>query len=121
MLDLISGRATGVIKGMTIDAMMSARPAFGVGLLLRVLLMVAMALPMLAITPTQSSAQNRIQPALLAMIAEHPDRQVNIIVQKTSHDSGVENAVARLGGTITSDLHNINAFGATLPARSMAP
>jgi serine protease AprX len=104
---------------MTIDRIMSASPAFGIGLLFRVLLMVAMVLPMLAITPTQGNAQERIQPALLAMIAEHPDRQVNIIVQKTSHDARVEDAVAHLGGTITSDLHIINAFGATLPARSV--
>src|SRR2546426_8632038 len=101
MLDLISGRAIGVIKGMTIDRIMSARPSFGIGLLFRVLLTAAMVLPMLAITPTQSSAQDRIQPALLAMIAEHPDRKVNIIVQKTSHDARVEDAVSRLGGTIT--------------------
>ena len=110
MLDRISGEVIGVIKGMTIDRIMSARPSFGIGLLFRVLLTTAMVLPMLAITPSQSSAQDRIQPALLAIIAEHPDRQVNIIVQKTSHNSGVENAVARLGGTITSDLHIINAF-----------
>jgi serine protease AprX len=41
---------------------------------------------------------------------------VGIIVQKIGNDNAVEERVAQLGGTVTKDLHIINAFAAELPA-----
>ena len=54
------------------------------------------------------------------MAAERPDATLGVIVQKAVKDTQVESLVARLGGTVTADLHIINAFGATLPARAIA-
>jgi serine protease AprX len=45
---------------------------------------------------------------------------LGVIVQKSVKDARVENLVARLDGTVTQDLHIINAFGAKLPGRAIA-
>ena len=61
------------------------------------------------------------QPLLLSVANQEPDKPVNVIVQKTVSvkDTSVEQAVQGLGGTVTSDLHIINAFSATLPAKAI--
>ena len=59
------------------------------------------------------------QPLLLDIAAQQPDKQVNIIVQKTGKDTSVEQAVYNLGGIVTKDLHIINGFAAQLPARQI--
>jgi serine protease AprX len=68
----------------------------------------------------QPEVTPRAQPLLLQMAAERPDQSLSIIVQKSVKDSRVESLVTRLGGAVTEDLHIINAFGATLPARAVA-
>jgi serine protease AprX len=50
---------------------------------------------------------------------QHPDAQVDVIVQKSVSDSQVEDTVTKLGGQITKDLHIINSFAASVPARSI--
>jgi len=65
--------------------------------------------PVGAGTPAVSSAL-RAQPVLLSMAAEHPAANVGVIVQKTNSGASVEGLVTRLGGTVTKDLHIINAF-----------
>ena len=58
----------------------------------------------------------RIQPILTYMAAEDPAQIVHVIVQKTAESQGeeAEAQVAALGGTVTSDLHIINAFAAEM-------
>jgi serine protease AprX len=62
----------------------------------------------------------RIQPILAYMAAEDPAQTVRVIVQKTVESQGqeVEAQVAALGGTVTSDLHIINAFAAEIPLQA---
>jgi serine protease AprX len=59
------------------------------------------------------------QPVLLQIASQHPDEQINVIVQKQVTDSEVEALVSRLGGVVSGDLHIINAFTAKLPARTV--
>jgi len=84
-----------------------------------ILLVVALLLPLAAVRPGPG-ATPRAQPSLLQLAAERPDETVAVIVQKTVRDARVENLVARLGGTVTQDLHIINAFGAQLPGKAVA-
>src|SRR5437868_8596866 len=87
---------------------------------LRATVIVALLLPMVAIAPAHhADAAQRIQPALLQMTMRHPNSTVGVIVQKTVQDKSVEQAIARLGGTVTKDLSIINAFAAQLPAKSV--
>jgi len=84
---------------------------------LRLLLVLALAAPMLAAAPIMpSSAAPHAHPALLQLAAKNPDSIVNVIVQKSDRSSTPEKMVTSLGGTVTQDLHIINAFGATLEA-----
>jgi serine protease AprX len=82
------------------------------------LLVAALLLPFMATGPMQAVTP-RAQPILLQMAAERPDATLSVIVQKTVKDTQVESLVARLGGTVTADLHIINAFGAILPAKAI--
>jgi serine protease AprX len=89
------------------------------GRYLSVLLVVALLLPFMA-TELKPELAPRAQPILLQMAAERPDATLSVIVQKAVKDTQVESLAARLGGTVTADLHIINAFGATLPAKAIA-
>lgn len=62
------------------------------------------------------SVSLRLQPILAYMAAEEPAQIVHVIVQKTAESQGeeVEAHVGALGGTVTSDLHIINAFAAEM-------
>ncbi len=84
-----------------------------------VLLVVTLLLPFMA-TELKPELTPRAQPILLQMAAERPDATLSVIVQKTVKDTQVESLVIRLGGTVTADLHIINAFGAILPAKAIA-
>lgn len=75
------------------------------------LLLVLLSMPM----PPPSLAA-RAQPDLLALAAQQPDAALSVIVQKTAPGQSVEAQVAKLGGTVTKDLHIINAFAADMPA-----
>ena len=88
------------------------------GRYLSVLLVVALLLPLMGMAP-KAEVTPRAQPILLQMAAERPDATLSVIVQKAVKDTQVENLVARLGGTVTDDLHIINAFGAKLPAKAL--
>jgi serine protease AprX len=59
------------------------------------------------------------QPQLLALVTQHPEGRLNVIVQKLTKDGSVEQLVTRLGGVITKDLHIINAFAADVPASAV--
>jgi serine protease AprX len=86
----------------------------------RVLLLAAMVLPLVAVSPARmSEAASRVQPVLLAIAQQAPDDMVGVIVQKSTADKSVENVVAGLGGTVTKDLHIINAFAARMPAKAV--
>src|SRR5512136_2237071 len=99
----------GIIRGLRFNW---ARPV-------SILLVVALVLPLMAAGPAPE-ATPRAQPILLQLAAEHPDETLGIIVQKSVTDTRVENLVARLDGTVTQDLHIINAFGAQLPGKAVA-
>src|SRR5688572_23909170 len=91
----------------------------GGSLVLRVLLFVALVLPMLGLgfaveTPRTAAAH----PLLLKTAAQTPDAHVSVIVQKGTSSDEPENLVARLGGRVTKDLSIINAFAANLTARA---
>lgn len=60
----------------------------------------------------------RLHPALI-QIAAGPERKVPVIVQKTNATGRVEDLVSELGGTVTKDLHIINAFAAELPTSAL--
>jgi serine protease AprX len=83
-----------------------------------VLGVVALLVPLLAVAAAPDAAP-RAQPVLLAMVAEHPEARVGVIVQKTVKDTNVEERVIQLGGVVTKDLHIINAFAAELPAQAV--
>ena len=85
------------------------------------LLVVALLLPLVAVAPVQAPGlAGNVQPLLLQMAVARPEAKISVIVQKTVKDSRLEDLVARLGGTVTSDLHIINAFAAELPGK-LAP
>jgi serine protease AprX len=63
-------------------------------------------------------AAPRAQPELIALAQQQPDATIGVIVQKNVTGTAVEQFVTQLGGTITLDLHIINAFAAQLPARA---
>src|SRR5438105_777259 len=88
------------------------------GALPRWLLLVAILISMAPHAPKVEAAA-RVQPALLQMVVQHPDATVRVIVQKASSDRSVEALVTRMGGTVTRDLHIINAFAAEMPARAV--
>ncbi len=82
------------------------------------LLVVALLLPLVVVaTPVAASGlAHRAQPVLLQMAAAQPETRVGVIVQTTPQGGRMAELVAALGGTITADLHIINAFAAELPA-----
>lgn len=87
---------------------------------LNLLFVVALMLPLVAVTPAQAPGQTgHVQPLLLQMAAEQPEARVTVIVQKTVKDNSLEGRVTRLGGVVTDDLHIINAFAAELPAKGV--
>jgi serine protease AprX len=79
-------------------------------------LVLSLVLPM---APSLPHAPARIQPSLLAMATQQPDRTVSVIVQKTAKEADAEAAVSALGGTVTKDLRIINAFAAELKAKDV--
>ncbi|MEK7325543.1 MAG: S8 family peptidase [Chloroflexota bacterium] len=68
-----------------------------------------------ASAPTVASAAN-LHPALAQLAVESPEQAVAVIVQKAETSDRAEKLVARLGGTVTKDLHIINAFAAEMTA-----
>ena len=75
----------------------------------------------LILTLTTLGASNPIfavkaQPVLVELAAQDPTRMVQVIVQKVTTTSEVEEQVASLGGQVTQDLHIINAFAAEMSA-----
>jgi serine protease AprX len=85
-------------------------------------LVVALALVMTLAMPLAAPLAQlgaRIQPLLVELAAQDPDQTVSVIVQKSVKDDRVEQAVGALGGTVTKDLHIINAFAAELKAKDV--
>jgi serine protease AprX len=80
-------------------------------------LLLSLVMP-LAAPFTQPAA--RVQPQLLELAAQQPDQVVSVIVQKAVQDDRVEQAVGALGGSVTKDLHIINAFAAEMKAKDVA-
>ena len=73
--------------------------------------------PAAAFGPTRAMS---LQPELIKQMAEQPEQEVAVIVQKTSAGNHLEALVEALGGKVTHDLHIINAFAATLPAKAVS-
>jgi serine protease AprX len=89
---------------------------------LNLLLVVALMLPLMAVTPAHAPSvgrAQRVQPILLQMAAEQPEARVSVIVQKTVKDTSVENLVTGLGGQVTKDLSIIHAFAAEVPGKAV--
>ena len=85
---------------------------------LNFVLVLALLLPLMVLRPRRNITP-RAQPVLLELAATRPKETVSVIVQKVMAGSSVEERIARLGGTVTRDLHIINAFAAELPARAV--
>ncbi len=60
----------------------------------------------------------RAQPELLQIAAVKPEQPVQVIVQKAGADSAAEDLTVSLGGSVTRDLHIINAFAAEMSAQA---
>ncbi len=61
----------------------------------------------------------KLQPVLAQMATAQPDSLVSVIVQKSARDNRVEEALAKLDGKVTQDLHIINGFAAELKAKDV--
>src|SRR5690349_14982391 len=85
---------------------------------LRMLALLVLLVPFLSPAPAPAPVL-RAQPELLAAAAAQPAARLQVIIQKTAHDTSLEALVARLGGRVTLDLHIINAFAAELPASAV--
>jgi serine protease AprX len=57
-----------------------------------------------------------LHPLLAQLAAESPEQTVAVIVQKAEASDRAEKLAAQLGGTVTTDLHIINAFAAEMTA-----
>src|SRR5262249_40676491 len=57
-----------------------------------------------------------LHPALAELAARSPTQTVSVIVQKADWSNQAAERVAGLGGTVTKDLHIINAFVAEMTA-----
>jgi len=69
--------------------------------------------------PGTAAADNlppQAQPVLVDLAYKDPAQDVRVIVQKAARTTNAEEQVAALGGTVTSDLHIINAFAAEMTA-----
>src|SRR5215213_444087 len=66
----------------------------------------------------QLEAAPRAQPELIALVQQQPQAIISVIVQKNLAGTNVEQRVSQLGGTITLDLHIINAFAARLAGQA---
>jgi len=58
----------------------------------------------------------RLHPLLAQLATESPEQTVAVIVQKAEASDRAEKLAAQLGGTVTKDLHIINAFVAEMTA-----
>ncbi|MFY9585852.1 MAG: S8 family serine peptidase, partial [Actinomycetota bacterium] len=98
----------------------SLRTKAPLALLLCIALLLLSAPALFTIHPTLSATSSaggaEVDPALSA----YSTGTVPVIVQKTSADASVEEAVVRLGGTITRSLSIVDGFSASIPARAMA-
>ena len=65
------------------------------------------------------TAAGNTQPQLARIAAQKPDSLVSVIVQMTDKGAHVEGAVKSLGGSVTKDLHIINAFAASIPGKAV--
>ena len=86
---------------------------------LRMLALFVLLVPFLSLAPAPAPVL-RAQPELLAAAAAQPAARLQVIIQKTAHNTSLEALVARLGGRVTLDLHLINAFAAELPASAVS-
>src|SRR5438045_1953576 len=82
-----------------------------------IVVLFALLVALIPIVPRLEEAP-RAQPELIALAQQQPDATIGVIVQKNEAGTDVEQRVTQLGGTITMDLHIINAFAAQLPARA---
>ncbi len=81
-------------------------------------LMIASLLLALGGSPAQQASAAKAQPRLVQMAAAQPEAFVRVIVQKMAGSTGTEARVAALGGSVTQDLHIINAFAAEMTAEA---
>ncbi|MFN8439665.1 MAG: S8 family peptidase [Caldilineaceae bacterium] len=65
----------------------------------------------------QTAFAQPLQPLLRQLAIEEPDLVVEVIVQKSSTASNLEETIVDWGGEITRDLHIIHGFSARLPAK----
>ncbi len=82
-----------------------------------IMVLFALLVALIPIVPRLEAAP-RAQPELIALAQQQPKAIIGVIVQKNETSTDVEQRVAQLGGTVTLDLHIINAFAAQLTARA---
>ena len=75
---------------------------------------------LVALIPNVSRVQAapRAQLELIALAQQQPQATMGVILQKIATATDIEQRVAQLGGTITLDLHIINAFAAELTGQA---
>ena len=64
-------------------------------------------------------AQQKLDSALQAMIAEQPEQLIPVIVQKETDTNEAEQQLAALGGAVSQDLAIINAFATELSGEAI--
>lgn len=87
--------------------------------LLNLLLAITLLTASIPTMPTSAQVV-KAQPVLLQLASTEPDEVVRVIVQKLTKSNHLEELVTQLGGTVTRDLHIINAFVAELPAKAIS-
>jgi serine protease AprX len=85
--------------------------------LLSAVLLIGLAAPAL---PAQVGVAANLHPYLAHIARVAPEQLVTVIVQKAGQGQAAETLAGELGGTVTQDLHIINAFAAYLPASAAA-
>jgi len=79
------------------------------------ILLLGLVSPMASAAPVAAA---KAQPLLAELAAQDPSQMVQVIVQQMAGATGAEAQVAKLGGTVTKDLHIINAFAAEMTAKA---
>lgn len=87
---------------------------------IRALLVLVLMIGLMPAVPLSAPiVPSNIQPQLLEMAKAQPDAKVSVIVQGSVKGADLEATVTALGGTMTKDLHIINAFAAEMKARDV--
>jgi serine protease AprX len=82
-----------------------------------IVVLFALLVTLIPIVPRLETAP-RAQPELVVLAQQQPQATIGVIVQKNLAGADIEQRVRELGGTVTLDLHIINAFAAQLTGQA---